>query len=186
MKHLCYKYSPLRQNFFLIQSSGPIDHGRDVLAGHPGCVIFRRELWLAADLWFSKEKAWGIISRQLLEHGFLGRGVVLASDKYTILLADDHVLIRHGIKNIIKLNEELEVIGEVGNGQELMECLQTQTPDLVILDISMPKISGIEAASLIKKKYPQVKILILTMHKKLKIKTNSIFTTPCLVVRMDT
>lgn len=89
----------------------------------------------------------------------------MAEKKYTILLADDHVLIRHGIKNIIKLNEGLEVIGEVSNGEELMDCLRTNTPNLVILDISMPKITGIEAVTLIKKIYPQVKILILTMHK---------------------
>lgn len=89
----------------------------------------------------------------------------MADKKYTILLADDHVLIRHGIKNIIKLNEELEVMGEVSDGQELMDRLQKKTPDLVILDISMPRLSGIEATSQIKRKYPLVKILILTMHK---------------------
>jgi DNA-binding NarL/FixJ family response regulator len=89
----------------------------------------------------------------------------LAEGKYTIVLADDHVLIRHGIKNIIKLNEELEVVGEVSNGEELLACLKNLTPNLVILDISMPKITGIEAVTLVKKKYPQVKVLILTMHK---------------------
>ncbi len=85
--------------------------------------------------------------------------------KYTVLLADDHVLIRHGIKNIIKRNNDLEVIGEVSNGEELMEFLKTGVPDLIILDISMPKISGSEAVSLVKKKYPRVKVLMLTMHK---------------------
>ncbi len=84
---------------------------------------------------------------------------------YSILLADDHVLIRHGIKNIIKLDETLHVLGEVSNGEELMEFLATQVPDLLILDISMPKINGIEAVGLVKKKYPRVKVLMLTMHK---------------------
>jgi DNA-binding NarL/FixJ family response regulator len=84
---------------------------------------------------------------------------------YTVLLADDHVLIRHGIKNILKKNQELEVIGEVSNGEELIEFLKKQVPDLIILDISMPKISGTEAVSIVKKRYPQVKILMLTMHK---------------------
>lgn len=84
---------------------------------------------------------------------------------YTILLADDHVLIRHGIKNIIKQDDELEVVGEVSNGEELLDFLKEQIPDLLILDISMPKISGIEAVALVKKGYPQVKVLMLTMHK---------------------
>ncbi len=84
---------------------------------------------------------------------------------YTILLADDHVLIRHGIKNIIKQNDKLEVVGEVSNGEELIDFLKEQVPDLLILDISMPKISGIEAVAMVKKHYPQVKVLMLTMHK---------------------
>lgn len=86
-------------------------------------------------------------------------------NSYTILLADDHVLIRHGIKNIIKQNSELEVIGEVSNGEELIHFLKEQVPDLLILDISMPKITGIEAISLVKKQYPEIKVLMLTMHK---------------------
>lgn len=89
----------------------------------------------------------------------------LEEKNYTVLLADDHVLIRHGIKNIIKQNDNLEVVGEVSNGEELIDFLKENVPDLLILDISMPKISGIDAVSLVKKKYPQVKILMLTMHK---------------------
>ena len=86
-------------------------------------------------------------------------------NNYTILLADDHVLIRHGIKNIIKQNDKLEVVGEVSNGEELIDFLKEQVPDLLILDISMPKISGIEAVAMVKKHYPQVKVLMVTMHK---------------------
>jgi len=85
--------------------------------------------------------------------------------RYTILLADDHVLIRHGVKNILKQDDGLKVVGEVSNGEELMEFLKQMVPDLIILDISMPKISGMEAVSYVKKVYPQVKVLMLTMHK---------------------
>lgn len=88
-----------------------------------------------------------------------------AKSQYRILLADDHALIRHGIRNLISNNPALEVIGEVGNGEELLEYLQTKVPDLLILDISMPKLTGIEAVSKVKKLYPQIKILMLTMHK---------------------
>lgn len=84
---------------------------------------------------------------------------------YTILLADDHTLIRRGIRNLICNNPALEVIGEVGDGEELLEFLETTQPELLILDISMPKLTGIEAVSRVKKKYPKIKILMLTMHK---------------------
>ncbi len=85
--------------------------------------------------------------------------------QYRILLADDHVLIRHGIRNIISNNPALKVIGEVGDGEELLAFLEKMVPDLLILDISMPKLTGIEAVGKVKKIYPQVKILMLTMHK---------------------
>ncbi len=84
---------------------------------------------------------------------------------YRILLADDHVLIRHGIKNIIKKNEQLVVAGEVSNGKQLMSVLEDSEIDLIILDISMPDIGGMEAIGLVKNKYPWIKILMLTMHK---------------------
>lgn len=82
-----------------------------------------------------------------------------------ILLADDHVLIRHGIKNIIKKDQSYIVIGEVSNGQELLEFLEDTEVDLIILDISMPGIGGMEVIGLAKSKYPWIKILMLTMHK---------------------
>jgi len=85
--------------------------------------------------------------------------------QYTILLADDHTLIRLGIRNLISNNPALKVIGEVGDGEALLEFLQTRQPDLLILDISMPKLTGIEAVSRVKKLYPGIKILMLTMHK---------------------
>lgn len=85
--------------------------------------------------------------------------------QYTILLADDHTLIRHGIRNLISNNPALKVIGEVGDGEELMEYLKTTQPELLILDISMPKLTGIEAVSRVRKLYPRIKILMLTMHK---------------------
>ncbi len=85
---------------------------------------------------------------------------------YRILLAEDHALVREGIKKIVEDFADLQVVGEVGDGLQLLELLKTLSADLVILDISMPKMSGIEAAKEIKRRYPQVKILILTMHKK--------------------
>lgn len=82
-----------------------------------------------------------------------------------ILLADDHVLIRHGIKNLLSQAEMCTVVGEASNGQQLLSILQEQEADLVILDISMPEIGGLEAITMIRERFPEVKILIFTMHK---------------------
>jgi len=82
-----------------------------------------------------------------------------------VLIADDHVLIRHGIKKIIQNDSRFEVIGEVSDGKELLSFLETQRADIVILDITMPGISGMEAISLVKQRHPWTKILMLTMHK---------------------
>jgi DNA-binding NarL/FixJ family response regulator len=86
-------------------------------------------------------------------------------ESFCILLADDHVLIRHGIKNIIKKNDKFRIVGEAGNGEELMIFLEGSEVDMIILDISMPGIGGMEAIRLVKSKYPGTKILMLTMHK---------------------
>jgi len=83
-----------------------------------------------------------------------------------IVIADDHVMFRQGIRRIIDQLEGVHIIGEVGDGLELLELLKKAQPDLIILDISMPNLRGLEAAREIKKVYPKVKILVLTMHKK--------------------
>jgi DNA-binding NarL/FixJ family response regulator len=85
---------------------------------------------------------------------------------YKIILAEDHVLVREGIKKIIEAFPGLQVMGEVGDGPELMNLLKRIPVDMVILDISMPSLPGIEATREIKQTYPTVKVLILTMHKK--------------------
>ena len=84
---------------------------------------------------------------------------------YRVVLADDHLMFRQGLKKILEERADLEVIGEVNCGLELLKLLQELVPDLVILDISMPNLRGIEAIQEIKRMHPQVKILILTMHK---------------------
>jgi len=85
--------------------------------------------------------------------------------KFRIILADDHALFREGIKRILQDDPNLTVIGEAGDGLELLDLLEQSTPDLVILDISMPRLEGLEVINLIKGLYPEVKILVLTMHK---------------------
>ena len=82
-----------------------------------------------------------------------------------IILADDHVLIRHGIKNLLSQSGEFEVVGEASNGEELIVMLDDHPAELVILDISMPKIGGLEAIAMVRERRPAMKILIFTMHK---------------------
>ena len=81
-----------------------------------------------------------------------------------IILADDHVLIRRGLKKIIDGDPTLEVIGDVNDGLELLTLLRKCCPDLILLDISMPNLRGIEAIKEAKKLCSKVKVLILTMH----------------------
>jgi DNA-binding NarL/FixJ family response regulator len=87
-------------------------------------------------------------------------------ETYTILLADDHPMFREGIRRIIERIEDVSVSGEVNDGLELLEFLKGSCPDLVIVDISMPNLRGLEAIREIKRTHPKIKILVLTMHKK--------------------
>jgi len=84
---------------------------------------------------------------------------------YRIVLADDHTILRQGIKRMIEEKADLTVVGEASDGLELLSLLKILDTDLVILDISMPKLRGIEVTREIKKNFPNVKILILTMYK---------------------
>jgi DNA-binding NarL/FixJ family response regulator len=85
---------------------------------------------------------------------------------YTIILADDHTLLREGLKSLINRVAGLAVIGEAGDGLELLKLLKRRAPDMVILDISMPGLRGIEAAREISTLYPDIHILMLSMHKR--------------------
>jgi DNA-binding NarL/FixJ family response regulator len=84
---------------------------------------------------------------------------------YNIVLADDHTLVRQGIKKILQQDDNMMVVGEAADGVELLEILQKITPHLVILDISMPRLKGLAAAQKIKQLYPDIKVLILSMHR---------------------
>ena len=88
------------------------------------------------------------------------------ANPYTIVLADDHAMFRQGIRTLLEPLEGIDITGEVADGLELLELLKKSSPDLIILDISMPHLRGLEAAREIRRLYPHVKIMLLTMHKK--------------------
>ena len=86
-------------------------------------------------------------------------------EPYRIVLADDHLLFRKGVRRLIEDMSDMEVIGEASDGLELLNLLNELTPDLAIVDISMPNLRGIEAAREIVVRHPCTKVLVLTMHK---------------------
>lgn len=89
---------------------------------------------------------------------------MIRMDKIRVILADDHQMFREGVKSILDDEPGIEVVGEVGRGQDLLKMLESIVPDIVITDISMPEMSGIEIASYLSQNYPQVRVLILSMH----------------------
>ena len=81
-----------------------------------------------------------------------------------ILLADDHVVMRRGIRALLERRDEFEVVAEAGNGREAVELAELHSPDVVVVDIAMPHLNGIEAARQIALKAPHTAVVILSMH----------------------
>ena len=79
-----------------------------------------------------------------------------------ILVADDHHVVRRGLVFFLKTQKEIEIIGEAGNGEEAVKMAQQLKPELILMDLSMPVMNGIEATKEIKRLLPNVKIMILT------------------------
>jgi two-component system response regulator NreC len=82
-----------------------------------------------------------------------------------ILLADDHTLLRAGLKLMLNAQPDMEVVGEAQDGHQALQEATRLHPDIILMDITMPDMNGIEATKLIKKQLPEVKVLILTMHE---------------------
>lgn len=85
--------------------------------------------------------------------------------KISVMLADDHTLLREGLKKLLEEDENISVVGEASDGREAIQKVESLNPDIVLMDIAMPNLNGIEALKQIKKKFPKIKILVLSMHK---------------------
>ncbi|MNK74492.1 Oxygen regulatory protein NreC [compost metagenome] len=85
--------------------------------------------------------------------------------KIRILLSDDHAILRSGLKMLLSAEPDMEVVGEATDGEEAIALAEQLHPDLVLMDVSMPRVNGIEATAEIKRRMPQVKVLVLTMHE---------------------
>ncbi len=86
-------------------------------------------------------------------------------DKLKILIADDHSILRDSLKSALEFDDQLEIIGEAEDGIDAIEKTEELRPDLVLMDINMPFLDGIDASKEIKERLPKTKILILTMHE---------------------
>lgn len=91
-----------------------------------------------------------------------------------IVLADDHRIFRDGLKSLLSENQNFEIIGEACSGIELLQLLKSIQPNVVIMDISMPGMTGIEALKEITKLYPQLNVILLSMHTNEEFIINSI------------
>ena len=85
--------------------------------------------------------------------------------KTRILIADDHSIVRDGIRLALERTPEYRIVAEAEDGEEAVALAHLHKPDVVIMDISMPKLNGIEATSLLKKEFPDLKVVILTVHE---------------------
>ncbi len=92
-----------------------------------------------------------------------------ASDKpnvkrIRVLLADDHALVRAGIRALLERDELVEVVGEAGDGHSTLELIEKLRPDVVLLDLAMPQLSGFEVLKATSRKFPQIRVIVLTVH----------------------
>ena len=85
-----------------------------------------------------------------------------------VLIADDHKMVREGLRRILEFDGEIQVIDEADNGEECINKIRSSKPDIVLLDINMPVMNGIEALQEIRKKKLKTKVIILTVHNEIE------------------
>jgi two-component system response regulator NreC len=84
---------------------------------------------------------------------------------FDIVIADDHTILRQGLRALLSSDPNLKVVGEAKDGRDAIRCVENLSPDLALIDLSMPRMNGMEAIRDIKKTNPQTKIIVLTVHK---------------------
>lgn len=85
--------------------------------------------------------------------------------KHRIVIAEDHTILREGLHSLLSSEPELEVVGEAGDGRDAIRLAEKLNPDLILMDLSMPNMNGMDAIREIKKRLPEIKIIALTVHK---------------------
>ena len=94
-----------------------------------------------------------------------GGELKIMSQKVRIVIAEDHTILREGLKLLLSSSSDFEIIGEAEDGQEAIRCVEKFKPDLILMDLSMPRMNGMDAIKEIKKRFSETKILVLTVHK---------------------
>jgi DNA-binding NarL/FixJ family response regulator len=89
----------------------------------------------------------------------------MMNEKKRVLIVEDHTLLRAGLKALLSQDPDIEIVGEAENGRDAVRLVATLTPDLVLTDLSMPGMNGIESIVDIKRRYPGVRVVVLTIHK---------------------
>jgi DNA-binding NarL/FixJ family response regulator len=87
-------------------------------------------------------------------------------DRIKVLIVDDHRVVREGLSAILKSKENIQVLGEAQDGQEAVEKARALLPDVILMDVSMPKMTGVEATRIIKREFPHIGIIALTMYEE--------------------
>ena len=85
--------------------------------------------------------------------------------KHRIIIAEDHTILREGLRSLLSSDPDLEIVGEAQDGQEAIRCVEKLKPNLVLMDLSMPRMNGLDAIKEIKKRSAETRILVLTVHK---------------------
>ena len=87
------------------------------------------------------------------------------NQKVRIVIAEDHTILREGLRSLLSSDPNFEIVGEAGDGREAIKCVEKFRPDLILTDLSMPRMNGMEAIKEIKRQSPKTKVLVLTVHK---------------------
>ena len=86
-------------------------------------------------------------------------------EKYRVVIVEDHAIIREGLRSLLSSGKEFDIVGEAEDGREAIRCIQNLKPDLVLTDLSMPRLDGMDMIETVKRQSPETKVIALTVHR---------------------